>query len=63
MPCHAMAVAGFDDFSYTETPIDDGVAWLESAPDRLRNVRMGKYKFSFQVRPSSASCTALPHQP
>jgi endo-1,4-beta-xylanase len=37
----------FDDFEYKEIEIEDGMAWLQRAPDRIRRRRMGKFKLTF----------------
>jgi len=41
------AIYHFDDFEYKEIEIEDGMAWLKLAPERIRRRRMGKFKLSF----------------
>ncbi|KOO23982.1 glycoside hydrolase family 10 [Chrysochromulina tobinii] len=37
----------FDEFEYKEIEIEDGMAWLQRAPERIRRRRMGKFQLSF----------------
>ena len=37
----------FDDIEYKEIEIEDGDAWLQRAPERIRRERMGKYRITF----------------
>ena len=37
----------FDDFEYKEIEIEDGMAWLQRAPERIRRRRMGKFRVTF----------------
>lgn len=37
----------FDDFEYKEIEIEDGMRWLQSAPDRIRQHRMGRFAVTF----------------
>jgi len=37
----------FDEFEYKEIEIEDGMAWLQRAPERIRRRRMGKFKLTF----------------
>ena len=33
---------------YKEIEIEDGMDWLQRAPERIKQARMGKFKLSFQ---------------
>ena len=37
----------FDEFEYKEIEIEDGMAWLQRAPERIRRRRMGKFRLTF----------------
>eukprot|EP00322_Chrysochromulina_rotalis_P026947 CAMPEP_0115855900 /NCGR_PEP_ID=MMETSP0287-20121206/14778_1 /TAXON_ID=412157 /ORGANISM="Chrysochromulina rotalis, Strain UIO044" /LENGTH=1202 /DNA_ID=CAMNT_0003310063 /DNA_START=9 /DNA_END=3617 /DNA_ORIENTATION=+ len=37
----------FDEFEYKEIEIEDGMHWLQSAPDRIRRLRMGHFQVTF----------------
>ena len=37
----------FDEFEYKEIEIEDGMHWLQSAPDRIRRQRMGHFQITF----------------
>ena len=46
----AIGLAGiyyFDDIEYKEIEIEDGMAWLQRAPERIRRRRMGKFRVTF----------------
>ena len=38
----------FDDFEYKEIEIEDGMSWLQSAPERIRRHRMGRFEITFR---------------
>ena len=40
-------IYAFDEFEYKEIEIEDGMKWLQSAPDRIRRSRMGHFQVTF----------------
>ena len=38
----------FDEFEYKEIEIEDGMKWLQSAPDRIRRHRMSRFAITFK---------------
>jgi len=42
------AIYHFDDFEYKEIEIEDGMHWLQSAPERIRMYRMGRFNVEFR---------------
>lgn len=43
----ASGVYYFDDFEYKEIEIEDGMRWLQRAPDRIKNRRMERFRLAF----------------
>jgi hypothetical protein len=43
----ARGIYRFDEFEYKEIEIEDGMRWLQSAPDRIRRHRMGRFRLTF----------------
>ena len=41
------AIYHFDDFEYKEIEIEDGMEWLQAAPERIRKHRMGRFSLRF----------------
>ena len=41
-------IYSFDEFEYKEIEIEDGMEWLQRAPERIKRARMGKFKLTFQ---------------
>jgi hypothetical protein len=37
-----------DDFEYKEIEIEDGMQWLQRAPERIKRKRMGRFRLSFR---------------
>ena len=42
-----MGIYSFDEFEYKEIEIEDGMDWLQRAPERIKQARMGKFKLTF----------------
>lgn len=42
------AVYHFDEFEYKEIEIEDGMKWLQSAPERIRHNRMARFAITFK---------------
>jgi endo-1,4-beta-xylanase len=42
------AIYHFDEFEYKEIEIEDGMQWLQAAPERIRHHRMGRFSVSFR---------------
>jgi len=49
MGMHA-GIYSFDDFEYKEIEIEDGMRWLQRAPERIKQYRMGKFDVTFLDR-------------
>lgn len=43
-------IYNIDDIEYKEIEIEDGMHWLQNAPDRIKQVRMGKFDVNFLDR-------------
>ena len=43
-------IFAFDDFEYKEIPIEDGMAWLQRAPERIQAHRMRRFELLFLDR-------------
>ena len=41
-------IYSFDEFEYKEIEIEDGMEWLQRAPERIKRARMGRFRLSFQ---------------
>eukprot|EP00966_Prymnesium_polylepis_P115221 2663571-Prymnesium_polylepis.1 len=44
----AEGIYSFDDFEYKEIEIEDGMQWLQRAPERIKHKRMGRFRLSFR---------------
>ena len=44
----AEGIYSFDDFEYKEIEIEDGMQWLQRAPERIKRKRMGRFRLSFR---------------